>query len=227
MNRTTTITALAFIASLIATPVLAHGGPGGPGHMFKKMDTNQDGKISQSEALKVSDDHFAKVDKNGDKVITQEEAKAFGETMRAEHHSPEARAERFAKMDKNGDGKLQRDEIKMPEKHFTSIDTNKDNVLTKAELEAAHAKRQAAHANKSDKTDKADKKGNRGAHHFAKMDKDGDGKLSQAESRGAATARFAQMDKNGDQVVTKEEAQEAMKEFRKGHQGKRQAKTTK
>lgn len=218
MNRTTTITALAFIASLIATPVLAHGGPG---HMFKKVDTNQDGKITKSEALKANDDHFAKVDTNGDKIITQDEAKAFGESMRAEHHSPEARAKRFAKMDKNSDGKVQRSETQMPEKHFTSIDSNKDNALTKEELEAAHAKRQQAHANK------ADKKGGHGRRHFAKMDTDSDGKLSQTESRDAIAARFAKMDKNGDQVVTKEEAHEGMKEFRKGHPGKRQAKTTK
>ncbi len=246
MNRTITITALAFIASLVAAPAFAqpseksaakkdrsaeydakrdgakHGPKHrGPGHMFAKLDTNKDGKITKAEAVRVSDDHFARVDKNGDKVISQEEAKAFGEAMRKEHKSPEARAQRFAKMDKNGDGKIERSETKMPERFFVKVDTNNDGALTKAELETAHAKREQAQANKSDK------KGDRGARHFAKMDKNGDGKLSQAESRGAATARFAMMDKNGDQVITKAEAREAMKEFRKGHQGKRQAKTTK
>jgi Ca2+-binding EF-hand superfamily protein len=45
------------------------------GRSFKKMDRNDDGKITKSEALENAEERFSKVDTNNDGSITRDEAK--------------------------------------------------------------------------------------------------------------------------------------------------------
>ncbi len=54
-----------------------------PQEMFKKMDTDADGRISKAEAQKFKDgktkmnENFAKIDKNKDSYLDKEELKEF------------------------------------------------------------------------------------------------------------------------------------------------------
>lgn len=54
------------------------GGKHRPGHFFKKLDKNNDGKITKSEAITNAEERFSKMDTDGDGSVTREEAK--------EHH---------------------------------------------------------------------------------------------------------------------------------------------
>lgn len=59
------------------------GQKGGRGEMFKKMDTNGDGKLSKAEVEAVKEDRprlyqdFDKIDANGDAYLQKEEMRDF------------------------------------------------------------------------------------------------------------------------------------------------------
>lgn len=136
----------------------------------------------------------------------------------------------FQKMDKNGDGKITTEEVTaLSDEHFNRLDTNGDGVVTREESEAAHQKMREEfakrHAEKKQKrapegkekrerTHRGPAQGPRGDF-FAKLDKDGDGKITREESRQAALERFQKFDLNQDGVVTKEEMREARAAFHK------------
>jgi Ca2+-binding EF-hand superfamily protein len=46
------------------------------GRHFKRMDTDNDGKVSRAEALSAAEAAFARADANGDGFVTQEEMRA-------------------------------------------------------------------------------------------------------------------------------------------------------
>ena len=58
-------------------------------HMFKEADANQDGKVTMPEAVQMHREKFkkllARADKDGDKAISAEEAKAAVEEMMVKH----------------------------------------------------------------------------------------------------------------------------------------------
>jgi len=89
-----------------------HGRRGGDGHPFARLDTDKDGRVSKAEAA--SDPKFA---------------------------------ERFAQMDANQDGYVDRADREQMMKQrrdewFKSADGNHDGNLSKAEFDAAHARRE-------------------------------------------------------------------------------------
>lgn len=65
---------------------------------FDRLDTNQDGVISQAEVNARQAERFAKIDANGDGVISLEEYSARAQAM-------------FAKADADGNGEITRDEF--------------------------------------------------------------------------------------------------------------------
>lgn len=73
------------------------GDRGNPERFLQKFDANKDGKVQITELPERMQKWLGKADTNGDGVISTEEMKAHGETMRAEH---------FAKGDKNSDGAI-------------------------------------------------------------------------------------------------------------------------
>lgn len=54
----------------------ARGKHRGHGGHFKRMDTDNDGKVSKAEAMAAAEARFARVDANGDGFITPEEIEA-------------------------------------------------------------------------------------------------------------------------------------------------------
>ncbi|HEY0335453.1 MAG TPA: EF-hand domain-containing protein [Stenotrophomonas sp.] len=107
---------------------------------FDKLDKNKDGKLSRDELPKRGDrrgagDRMAKLDTNKDGRISRDEAKA----------DPKF-AERFDKMDVNKDGYVDKVDFaargqQFRDKWFADADTDKDGKLSKAEFDAASAKR--------------------------------------------------------------------------------------
>lgn len=104
---------------------------------FAKLDTNGDGMISRSEAAvkpKLAA-HFDQIDTNKDGLISVDELAA----ARQKHQQKVAA--KFAKLDTDNDGRISRNEASAAPKlakNFDAIDTNKDGFLSKGELKAAH-----------------------------------------------------------------------------------------
>jgi hypothetical protein len=56
-----------------------------PNFLFKKMDTNGDGKVTKAEHDVFVEARFKETDANNDGAITEEEMKAYGDKKREEH----------------------------------------------------------------------------------------------------------------------------------------------
>jgi len=109
-------------------------------------------------------------------------------------------------LDKNGDGLLQRSETTAAPRlasHFDAIDGNKDGALSRDEMKASRAQ-----------------SGGRGHHRgpgghgqdggIAKLDKDGDGRISEVEvaSNPRLSKQFAAIDRNKDASLTRGEVRQ-------------------
>ena len=77
---------------------------------------------------------------------------------------------------------------------FDRLDTNKDGIITQAEMEA------------------------RGAERFAKIDANGDGMISAEEFSARAKTHFTRADKDGNGEITKQEFIAAKEQWRKKHE---------
>lgn len=98
--------------------------------MIDGLDTDNDGKISKSEARAGSDGHFDRIDANNDGAITPDEAE------RLFRPQPDA----------NGDGKVSPEEFAaLGEARFAKRDTNNDGVLADEELKPPHRGRHGRH----------------------------------------------------------------------------------
>jgi Ca2+-binding EF-hand superfamily protein len=93
---------------------------------MKRMDTNNDGKISRDEWRRKAE-AFDKLDSDNDGFLTREELTAA---------VGRARRKGLKQMDANSDSKISRDEWKGNPKRFNRLDTNNDGMITQAELDA-------------------------------------------------------------------------------------------
>ncbi len=92
------------------------------------------------------------------------------------------------RMDTDGDGLVSQTEWKGPSEEFQKIDTDGDGQLSRAELETARLERRNRHPGHGPMDQNGDGLISRSewmgpAAHFAELDTDGDGQLSQAETR--------------------------------------------
>lgn len=97
---------------------------------FQSLDTDRDGKVSLAE-WKLPAPLFERLDANSDKSVTAEEFQAvpLPPTTREQQE--------FERTDLNHDGKVTREESgRSAKERFDNIDTNKDNLITRAEVEA-------------------------------------------------------------------------------------------
>ena len=180
----------------------------------KPLDNkNSDGKVSKKEAANASrsdSSGFAKLDKNKDGYISKAEGKGQAELT-----------SNFAKWDMNNDGKINRAEyLAAMAKHDAgkAVDKVAGNDKDKARGASASAgasadkpldaknsdgkvsKKEAANASRSDSSG------------FARLDKNKDGYISQAEGKGQAelTSNFAKWDLNNDGKLNRAEYLAAM-----------------
>lgn len=110
----------------------------------------------------------------------------------------------FAKLDSDGDGVISRDEfLAQHQSRFAKVDADGDGIISEEEKatveEARQAKREERRAKLRERREKAREKT------LAEFDANGDGQLDASEREAVALNRFDRMDKNGDGVLSEDE----------------------
>jgi phosphoglycolate phosphatase-like HAD superfamily hydrolase len=179
------------------------------------LDTDKDGTLSAVE-IAAAPAALKTLDRNGDSIITPDELRAIPTPVVVPTEQLIARLMEF---DRNEDGKLALKEL--PErirKTFVDADTDKDGILTPAELgpflvkqEETRAKEDDDRRKKDDERQEAERRAGKApavtgpvAPLMAALDTDKDGAISAAEIAAAATA-LKTLDKDGDGVISAEE----------------------
>ncbi|HZS09836.1 MAG TPA: EF-hand domain-containing protein [Blastocatellia bacterium] len=149
MKRLVLYTIAVFLAALAsmtasaqtATPDTAPAAQGrrhhSPEKMFRRLDKNNDGRISRDEWAR-RPKAFARLDANNDGFITREELAARGQRQGG-HDGRGKRA--LAEMDRNNDGQISRDEWARKPKAFDRLDLNHDGFITADELKQVRRRR--------------------------------------------------------------------------------------
>ena len=160
-----TIFSILLCVTVFAQPPGGHGGRGGRGggqgqqrggkpdasKILSMLDSNNDSKISKSEAAKdrrgkISED-FDIIDANKDEFIDLEELTASLNNIKSDRKPKKISAEKVLKeVDDNGDGKLNELEVAAKDnrqllQNFSEIDTNKDSEIDLEELNAFYSKK--------------------------------------------------------------------------------------
>jgi Ca2+-binding EF-hand superfamily protein len=217
------VTGLAFGTTAVLAEGMQHDGHGRHGHMgerfWNKLDQNGDGKITQDELKADVTSRFSAIDTNKDGKVTQDEVAQYFTAKRDEMKAKFA--ERLKEADANKDGKWSKDELsKMPETHFSKLDSNSDGFVTQAELDAHRAEREARFQEKRGEHEKG------GGKLFSHFDQNGDGVVDQSEALKAAESRFSKLDTNSDGAVERSELKAGHHDHGRGgkhecdHQGK-------
>ncbi len=200
--------------------------------MWRRMDTNGDGKISRDE-WRGRPEVFDRLDKNNDGVLTPDELKAPKRDFRS--------------LDKDGDGKLSPKELDVPEEVFRRLDKNEDGFVDEQEWKQAHSRRMGRQhgmgmmgqhmgpprGGKSHGDGMCPQKGMMGREHgnrmgpmhgmrgrgpmgphrgpmmgmrlFDRLDRDKDGRVSRSEVEAFVRESFARLDRNGDGYLDKQD----------------------
>ncbi|QKG70729.1 EF-hand domain-containing protein [Erythrobacter mangrovi] len=175
--------------------------------MFAKMDTNGDGVLNDADRSAHGAGMFAKADANGDGELTPDELKAAHEARM------ERREARHADRAENREARMA--------EHFAMADTDKSGGLSEDELRAMHA------ARGEHRDGKRHRGTGHGGHGGSSMmlhmaDTDGDKAVTRAEFDGAIATHFAKMDTDGNGSVSQAERQaahKAMRERMREHHG--------
>jgi len=110
---------------------------------FEAIDTDNDGKISRDEYMKISEERFDRFDINDDGYLTQEEVKetAADKSEELKKKAIQKAKIRFDSIDTDNDGKISKEEWisahpNQPQagEMFDQIDSDGDGYMTKAEL---------------------------------------------------------------------------------------------
>jgi Ca2+-binding EF-hand superfamily protein len=194
-------------------------GKGDPRQFFENTDKNADGKLSQDEVPEQAWARLSKADANNDGGVTREElATVMKNRPEGDKGRPAVGPERpdgkgkgkgdakamFERSDANQDGKLTQDEV--PERLWAFIskaDADKDGAVTPEEMAVA-AKNRPETPNPA---------GDKGGQMFERLDKNTDGKISEAEAPAEVWARLSKADADKDGAVSKEEMGNVMRQM--------------
>lgn len=144
---------------------------------------------------------FARSDADRDGFLTQAEIQALAATR-------PSREQRLANHEQRQERRARR---------LARLDTNRDGMISEAERPARgvdQAQRQARQAQRLERrTHRQDTRGARGfrinEQRFARLDTDGDNRLSLAEVTARLATRFERLDANGDGGISREERRSA------------------
>ncbi len=141
---------------------------------FEELDTNKDGKLSLEEFLKVAEPPFS-LDVKGGPTLEEKRNRAKAE---------------FQNLDTNRDGFVERAEAEaLVHSEFNQYDTDRDNKVTEPELRLIVQRSLAREAAERQQVEAQRRQGKLGVNDFMdmqlreadKLDKNGDGKVSQQE----------------------------------------------
>ncbi len=121
---------------VLATPCFAQTSPSRIDLMARmdQADANRDGDVTRAELIAWRTANFTRFDRNRDGVLSDNDIPRFvrGTSIGAQFD------ELKVQFDTNRDGRVTRDEfIGAPTVLFDAADVNRDNVLTRAERDAA------------------------------------------------------------------------------------------
>lgn len=195
-----------------------------PAALFKQLDANGDGQISDDEAPAARRQLFKRLlrraDANGDGKLSEAE---FATGMKEDRPDLPAEppagggqpyaqflqadsGEVFKRLDVNGDGKIEQSELPEPARarlgpFFENFDVNRDKALTREEFDKGHATLRAqAGVGVAGQAGP----GPVAAGLLRALDQDGDGQLSKDEIA-AASASLLALDKDGDGALNRRE----------------------
>ena len=187
------------------------GNESGVRHGVFRSDSNSDGVLTRAEFDAGRVAQFTRLDADNNGQLTREE-------MRAEHgeRGGEHRGRRghrggpgghggFEGADANNDGNITRDEfLARPIAMFERLDANHNGVIEASE----RPQRPERGAESGERRQRADR---------PNPDTDDNGHFSRAEFTAMGAHMFARLDANSDGRVTQEEAQAARGHHRRGH----------
>lgn len=123
---------LPLLATAMLFPVAAQAqrfGGGDGTRLFDQADSNRDGRITRAE--------FERLDRNRDGAVSNDD---FPRLASFRPDAAQRMSQMIASADGNGDGRITRAELaNAPAPIFDRADTSRDNVITKAELDALRA----------------------------------------------------------------------------------------
>ncbi|MGD9368263.1 MAG: EF-hand domain-containing protein [Desulfobacteraceae bacterium] len=177
------LTSTALVAAVVASPMMAwsqESEPGAGGSAFiQRFDQNGDGLVSADE-FPGNQEQFQRLDLDGDGYLDTAEA------PKGPPRGPVDPQEILAEFDADDDGYLSALEFPGPEAHFEDLDTDGDGFLDQEELLAGRP-------------------GPPEGGGFERDDADQDGRVSQSEFSGPQDL-FQRMDRDGDGYITQDEA---------------------
>lgn len=199
--------------------------PAGPAELLIGLDANNDMAIDPGEVPESARDAFARLlelgDQDDDGKLGPDEVRGLLENVRrlAPAAEPAQARRRFQQADKDGDGKVTRDEFPGAPERFDRLDADRDGSLTvdeatrgpgrpspfpaeptkPADPGPAKPAAQPEPAKARAKAQVADR-----LRRLARLDKDGDGKITRDEYQGPAPL-FDRLDKDGDGSIGRDE----------------------
>ncbi|MGI8705847.1 MAG: hypothetical protein ACR2JJ_08665 [Sphingomicrobium sp.] len=180
--------------------------------------------------------HFARVDSNGDGIVTKAEADAAAASMRQRvHQRTEKRgASMFERLDTNKDGVVTRSEAEpffatrqvdiahagpgqtQPRRNWDALvfryDTNKDGTISRAEFDSGHANLRERMGSRGGKAGM--RHAGFGGRMFEGADANNDGNVSLQEATSASVAHFDAADANRDGTLTRDEMRQARQKMK-------------
>ena len=184
-------------ATLISLPVfsMADSDHHGKGRFMALFDTNADDVVTMEEFKQAAAERYKLMDRDNSGAVTQEE---FGTYLSEKRQM--WKAKKFEKADADKDGNITQAEYldyrqQEAQRRFQKMDSDGNGLLSAEEFSKGRSGGR-----------KCGKHGS--GNIFAKLDKNGNGEITQEESLTAWTEWFTKIDSNGDNVVTAEEVRE-------------------
>lgn len=216
---TSALLALVLLAgSAFAQDKPKRGGQGerpDPAQMFAKLDKNEDGVLTEDEVPEKLWERLVNADKDGDGRVTADELKAARGGGGAGQGQRDI-GQFFARMDQNGDGAVTEDEAPKAWARLSVSDADGDGKITLEEFKATH--------NGGGQGGPGGREGQAGpAALFAKLDLNQDGVLTAEEVPGKFWELLSKADADADGKLTAEElgaTKGAGREGREGREGR-------
>ena len=111
-----------------------------PKATFRRLDTNEDGRIAKEELPEWLRPRFESVDTNSNGFVDEDEMRMMALRAQEARNAPSGLMRRLMELDLDGDGRLHRDELPEAMEYlraqFDELDFNDDDYLDGAEIRA-------------------------------------------------------------------------------------------